>query len=125
MEEYISGLYCFLKGKSQKPVNYCRGVRASHLFYVPGEGDSSDGRTGNWIIESFKDSKYSMVLPSKDSKKYPFGRFKWEVGGYFSKPRQSYKPVGIFRQWCKHLLESPWHFDVLDNVLLPPGNLHL
>ena len=50
------------------------------MYYVPGEGDSSDGRTGNWIIQSFKDSKYSMVLPSKDSKKYPFGRFKWEVG---------------------------------------------
>ena len=57
-----------------------RGVRASHIFYIPGEGDSSDGRTGNWVIQAFKDEKYTMVLPSKDSKKYPFGRFKWQIG---------------------------------------------
>ena len=53
------------------------------MYYQPGEGDSSDGGTGSWIIQSLKDDKHKMVLPPKHSKKYPFGRFDWQVGKYF------------------------------------------
>ena len=57
-----------------------RGVRASQIFYQPGDGDSSESRTGSWIIQSFYGQKFRMILPPKDSKKYPFGRFQWEIG---------------------------------------------
>ena len=50
------------------------------MFYKPGEGDSSEGRTGSWIIESYKDKDIRMILPPKDSKKYPFGRYYWQIG---------------------------------------------
>ena len=50
------------------------------MYYEPGEGDSSDHRTGSWVIQSLYGDKFKMVLPQKDSKKYPFGRFNWEIG---------------------------------------------
>ena len=78
-EEFIFDREYYPDGIKNGRINF-RGVRASHLFYQPGEGDSSDHRTGNWIIQSYYDEKYRMILPPKDSKKYPFGRFNWEIG---------------------------------------------
>ncbi|XP_023348145.1 uncharacterized protein LOC111716869 [Eurytemora carolleeae] len=59
---------------------YFRGSGFSHLYYKPGEGDTSDSRTGNWIIQSLRDPTLEIILPKKYSKLYPFGRYIWEVG---------------------------------------------
>ena len=57
-----------------------RGTQSSHLYYQPGEGDSSDGRTGQWIIISLRDENFELRLSPKDSRDYPFGSYNWQLG---------------------------------------------
>jgi hypothetical protein len=57
-----------------------RGTQSSHLYYQPVEGESSDGRTGQWIIISLRDDSYELRLSPKDSRGYPFGSQHWELG---------------------------------------------
>ena len=59
---------------------YFRGTQSSHLYYEPGDGDSSDGRTGQWVIISLRDQTYELRLGLKESRKYPFGSHLWELG---------------------------------------------
>ena len=36
-----------------------RGTQSSELWYEPGPGDSPEGRTGQWIVQSLRFSKSS------------------------------------------------------------------
>ena len=35
-----------------------RGTQSSELWYEPGPGDSPEGRTGQWIVQSLRFYKY-------------------------------------------------------------------
>jgi len=59
---------------------YFRGVRSSHMYYKAGERESPESWTGNWRIESLKDPNQVLILSTRNSQGYPFGRFDWQMG---------------------------------------------
>ena len=42
----------------KSPNNVLRGTQSSELWYEPGPGDSPEGRTGQWIVQSLRCPSY-------------------------------------------------------------------
>ena len=46
----------------KSPNNVLRGTQSSELWYEPGPGDSPEGRTGQWIVQSLRCPSYYLLV---------------------------------------------------------------
>jgi len=60
---------------------FFRGTQSSELWYEPGPGDSPEGRTGQWIVQSLRNQNMELRLEPKNSRApNPYGSFPWQLG---------------------------------------------